>query len=473
MPARVAFRGGAGGGRRSLLLGLAPGAPAGPAEAFVSVPQTGLFRVSAPEEAGAAAGSAPVPHLRLILEPGRTAQVLVDFEPGSRAKEALGQGRSVRDELLVWAAGRPLPVPLLVVPPGAEAAGEQDYFPDQEVVARGLDIFLKSMRRHFPFRPGGGLPLEAEFLPPGGSGRVGEAAGGGGAERGGRARGQTPASPVTGSAGTGRGEGAGLPAGPAMPRAQELPPDSFSRVPEALSGGPENEDGVETGPLPGGAEVFKVAGRFMDRYGRLKPALRPAEQLQALVVPEAPLDEETELAVAEWKVRVLGDADFDARGDPYCLEADEFLGKVLCRLPKPAQRNLKPPPLRAVPPHAVDDFQRDVVGEAVLAVAEALQAVQLEDEAGNLKRTKPAVSEDAPIGTYLSASLSPEKSSPPFRQDPPEFLYHVDVSPTSPPHLPATAGRRTHLTTGLSDVSVVSARKLRKSEMESNWDSLE
>ena len=46
------------------------------------------------------------------------------------------------------AAGRPLPVPLLVVPPVAEAAGEQDYFPDQEVVARGLDIFLKSMRRH-------------------------------------------------------------------------------------------------------------------------------------------------------------------------------------------------------------------------------------------------------------------------------------------------------------------------------------
>ena len=203
VPARVAFRGGAGGGRRSLLLGLAPGAPAGPAEAFVSVPQTGLFRVSAPEEAGAAAGSAPVPHLRLVLEPGRTEQVLVDFEPGSKAKEALAQGRPVRDELMVWAAGRPLQVPLLVMPPGAETAGEQDYFPDQEVVARGLDIFLKSMRRHFPFHAGGQLPLEAEFPPPGGSGRGNEPKGEGGAERGGRARGEAPGSPVTGSRGGG------------------------------------------------------------------------------------------------------------------------------------------------------------------------------------------------------------------------------------------------------------------------------
>lgn len=475
VPARVAFRGGAGGGRRSLLLGLAPGAPAGPAEAFVSVPQTGLFRVSAPEEAGAAAGSAPVPHLRLVLEPGRTEQVLVDFEPGSKAKEALAQGRPVRDELMVWAAGRPLQVPLLVMPPGAETAGEQDYFPDQEVVARGLDIFLKSMRRHFPFHAGGQLPLEAEFPPPGGSGRGNEPKGEGGAERGGRARGEAPGSPVTGSRGGGREVGAGLPAGPARPSGQELPPDSFSRVPEAPSGSAETGDSVETGGLPGGAEVFKVAGRFMDRYGRMKPALRPEEQLRALVVPEAPLDEETELAVAEWKVRVLGDADFDARDDPYCLEAAEFLEKVLRRLPKPAQRKLKPPPLRAVPPYAVDEFQRDVVGEAVLAVAEALQAVQLEDEAGNLKRTKPAVSEDAPIGTYLAASLSPEKSSPAraSREDPPEFLYHSDGSPASSPLLPATAGRQTHLTTGLSDVSVVSARTLKKSEMQSNWDSLD
>ena len=268
---------------------------------------------------------------------------------------------------------------------------------------------------------------------------------------------------------------AGLPAGPARPSGQELPPDSFSRVPEAPSGSAETGDSVETGGLPGGAEVFKVAGRFMDRYGRMKPALRPEEQLRALVVPEAPLDEKTELAVAEWKVRVLGDADFDARDDPYCLEAAEFLEKVLRRLPKPAQRKLKPPPLRAVPPYAVDEFQRDVVGEAVLAVAEALQAVQLEDEAGILKRTKPAVSEDAPIGTYLAASLSPEKSSPAraSREDPPEFLYHSDGSPASSPLLPATAGRQTHLTTGLSDVSVVSARTLKKSEMQSNWDSLE
>ena len=93
-------------------------------EAFVSIPQMGLFWVSAPEDVGAEAVSAPVPHLRLVLEPGRTAQVLVDFEPGSRAKEALAQGRPVRDELLVWAAGRPLQLPLVVVPPGAEAAGE-------------------------------------------------------------------------------------------------------------------------------------------------------------------------------------------------------------------------------------------------------------------------------------------------------------------------------------------------------------
>lgn len=479
VPARVAFRGAEAGGQRSLLLGLAPGAPAGREEARISVPQTGLFRVSTPDGVAVEACSVPVPHLRLVLESGKTLQLLVDFEPSSQAKQALAHGQTVRDELVVWALGCPLQVPLLAVPPGTKAGDVQrKCFPDQAVVERGLDIFGKSMRRHFPNRLGGEglLPIEAEFPPreaiweEGLAGVRGDS--GSGQEAGSRVAGQGPGgvSRASSRVGSGRpGSQTGI-----LRWAQELPPDSFSHVPSHLEEeAGEAGDGVQTGAPPGASGVFKFEGRFMDRYGRLKPALRPDEQRSAMDVPSFPLDEETELAVAEWKVRALGDVDFDARRDSYCLETAEFLVKALRKLPKPAQRNLKPPPLRIVSPYAVDDFQRDVVGEAVLAVAEALDSVQLEDVGGQLKRTKPTVPEDAPIGTFLAASLSPGKSSVTSEDSPDEYDSNPNGSPALSPLLPGTAGGRAHLSTGLSDVSVVSTRTLRAADMQSNWDAIE
>ena len=59
---------------------------------------------------------------------------------------------------MVWTAGSPLQVPLLVVPPGVETSSERDSFPDQVSIEQDLDIFLRSMRRHFPYRPGESSP---------------------------------------------------------------------------------------------------------------------------------------------------------------------------------------------------------------------------------------------------------------------------------------------------------------------------